>query len=720
MAPAPSWNTCRVYGTWHRLDGTMRAGTYKITLPVRVTNATDDVIIPAGVVATGELNTTAGVPSLDVQVPANNDPDNSPNGWQAVVEVTFHDAAGEKYVIDTPVDGEVNLRTVVLAASIPVPKDVLIRGVPGGLAELDAEGKVVAEQLPEGIGGGPLTARTLPLSNGEDDTAAINAVLASVTGPTVVRGVPGENYLISAPLVVRSSTTLDMTHCTVTQKPGSNTNSLRNWQVDANDGRDSDITIIGGTWDKGANGGSGTGLHHLMLRRVDRLVVRDMQVKATAGKYGISIADTNVFEVHHIDFATSSDGVHLNGKCFNGSVHHITGSTGDDSVAITGNDYTNYADVIGDVKNVRVYAVTTTSGSRSVIVNAGAGCTADDIEVRDIRGTSVQAAVRIGQDAAQPGTTGGTYGRIRVEDVTVACTGTATLAQVQCEMPNGRLLDIRRITPAAGAVGRRLVYINIDTGVTVAAVDVRDLAVDGRAVDGIVVNGGGTIQRLTVDRPALLNMPDADNGALVTLTGSVAVQRLQVTNPDLSCDATNTTKWIGWAAGCTIGSIAVLGGRVSKGRDLFEANSGTTITLDNGLVLDGINRTTNLYSGAYTFVLGTVTFNSNVNSQLWLNSTATGLTVIGGQGVRNTGSTVLIGRNSTQPIRVNGPTIRVDAALVADAGNTGHDVPQVGDTFFNTSAHSPLPANHPVIVTAVAAGKPTVKSLIDGSTWTVP
>lgn len=151
-APAPSWNTCRVFGTWHKLDGTRRTGTYKVTIPVRVTNSVDDVIIPAGVALTGTLNIDSGSPSLDIDVPSNSDPDNSPNGWQPIIEVSFSDAPGEKYVIDTPVDGEVNLRTVVLAASIPVPQAVLIRGVPGGLAELDAEGKIVVDQIPDSVG----------------------------------------------------------------------------------------------------------------------------------------------------------------------------------------------------------------------------------------------------------------------------------------------------------------------------------------------------------------------------------------------------------------------------------------------------------------------------------------------------------------------------------------------------------------------------------------
>lgn len=152
--PAPSWNTTRVYGTWHHMDGTMRPGRYKVTLPVRVTNVTDDVIIPAGVFAQGDLNITPGLPSLDIQVPCNDDPDNSPNGWQPTIEVTFNDAPGEKYVIDTPIGQSVNLRTVVLAASIPAPQTVLIRGVPGGLAELDADGDVIDADGQKVTGGG--------------------------------------------------------------------------------------------------------------------------------------------------------------------------------------------------------------------------------------------------------------------------------------------------------------------------------------------------------------------------------------------------------------------------------------------------------------------------------------------------------------------------------------------------------------------------------------
>ncbi|MCR6706537.1 MAG: hypothetical protein NVV66_18240 [Cellulomonas sp.] len=100
--PTPSWSTTRVYASWRKLDGTPRAGTYKITIPARVVNVADDVIIPAGVFAQGPLITVDGVPSLDVDVPSNNDPDNSPAGWKVTVEVAFTDAKAETYVIDTP------------------------------------------------------------------------------------------------------------------------------------------------------------------------------------------------------------------------------------------------------------------------------------------------------------------------------------------------------------------------------------------------------------------------------------------------------------------------------------------------------------------------------------------------------------------------------------------------------------------------------------------
>ena len=62
-------------------------------------------------------------------------------------------------------------------------------------------------------------------SNGVDDTAMLNTALAAAG---VVRGKPGETYLISSPLSIPSDTTLDMTGATVRLIAGSNCQMLKN------------------------------------------------------------------------------------------------------------------------------------------------------------------------------------------------------------------------------------------------------------------------------------------------------------------------------------------------------------------------------------------------------------------------------------------------------------------------------------------------------------
>lgn len=151
---APSWGTCRVHGTWHSQTGKPLAGTYAVSVPVRVTNTPDDVIVPAAVYATGYLSTTGGL-SLDLQVPATNDPDNSPSGWQVIVMITFENLAQrEVYYLDCPDGGDIDLRTVLLPSDPFTPQAVVMRGVPGGLAELDADGDVIDADGNKILGGG--------------------------------------------------------------------------------------------------------------------------------------------------------------------------------------------------------------------------------------------------------------------------------------------------------------------------------------------------------------------------------------------------------------------------------------------------------------------------------------------------------------------------------------------------------------------------------------
>jgi hypothetical protein len=82
-----------------------------------------------------------------------------------------------------------------------------------------------------GIGGGSSVDTTVWLgaSNGTDDTAAINAILATSSGK-VVKGRPGATYLLTNPLVLPSpgNIVLDMTGCTVKLKDNQTMKNLLN------------------------------------------------------------------------------------------------------------------------------------------------------------------------------------------------------------------------------------------------------------------------------------------------------------------------------------------------------------------------------------------------------------------------------------------------------------------------------------------------------------
>lgn len=165
--PSPSWNSVRVHGTWVNQDGSLKAGSYKVSIPVRVTNDTDDVIIPAGTFATGTLNTTNGLPSFDLLIPATDDPDNSPP-FQVRIEITFPDALGEMYQIDVPVAlkddaNGLDLEKVILTSTF-TPVETLVKGIPGGVAELDSAGFVLdasGNRVTGGAAGALLAANNL-------------------------------------------------------------------------------------------------------------------------------------------------------------------------------------------------------------------------------------------------------------------------------------------------------------------------------------------------------------------------------------------------------------------------------------------------------------------------------------------------------------------------------------------------------------------------------
>jgi hypothetical protein len=58
--------------------------------------------------------------------------------------------------------------------------------------------------------------------------------------------------------------------------------------------RDSDITVIRGTWDMGAHKGSGNNLMGIFVRREENLDIRDSLITDTDGKYAINLGDVRI------------------------------------------------------------------------------------------------------------------------------------------------------------------------------------------------------------------------------------------------------------------------------------------------------------------------------------------------------------------------------------------------------------------------------------------
>ncbi|HKY59223.1 MAG TPA: hypothetical protein VJL80_14395 [Aeromicrobium sp.] len=167
----PAWTLVRVFGSWAQpdpsaaddADWVRSAGTYTVTYPGRITNADDDNMWTGGVYETGSLSTVPGEESLDIMIPATDDPSIEQVGIKATVTINVN-GTREVYVIDVPTAARpvetggtgagVNLRTIALASSIGPAIALYGVGTPGGLAKLSSDGLSVVDKDGNPIAGG--------------------------------------------------------------------------------------------------------------------------------------------------------------------------------------------------------------------------------------------------------------------------------------------------------------------------------------------------------------------------------------------------------------------------------------------------------------------------------------------------------------------------------------------------------------------------------------
>ena len=428
-------------------------------------------------------------------------------------------------------------------------------------------------------------------SSGTDDTTTIQAALTSAG---LVKGKAGENYRISSPLIIGSSTVLDMTGCTVTLNSGSNCNMVNNTAVSTvqrsvtdaaittgattltsataaftsadvgrtvvitgagpNAGmfalsaivtvvtdattvtvdsvagatvsgaalsiydRDRDIQIIGGTWDRGSNGGTGSVQHSIYLRRLDDLFI-DLDKFTSSGtgpKYAVHPGDVNRFDLRVKHFDHVSDGVHVRGPATSGVIHNVAGHTGDDLVVLGATDSSRPTEGGGNISGVEVWDIRADNLATGCFKLYGnTGSTIKGVHINGVRGVGVNRGWLGATDI-----TGMT-----MDDITVENVRSDASVVISINASAGAIL-LRNITAVSTASGSVVSVVQVGSGVTVGTLTLNGCdfpTIASTAAGAKVVELIGTVKVLRVTD---VTLPTATSSALVHLAATASVSQL--------------------------------------------------------------------------------------------------------------------------------------------------------------------------------------------------
>lgn len=475
----------------------------------------------------------------------------------------------------------------------------------------------------------------LPASNGADDTAAIQAILANGGN---IAGKKGETYTVKSALTVKSGTHLDMTGCTV-DLVGYNGYLLRNTALGGAGARDSDISVKGGTWTRD---GTASSLHLLAFHRIDGVRVEDVTCETSEGKFSILLADVTDWKVLRPHFnAVHSDGVHVQGPASVGLIDSPTGSSGDDLVAIGGRDYTGYELTAGggnlseiEVRNVQ--GDTNTAGSL-VHVWAGASVTARGITIDGVKGTSTREGVSVSDDTTDANTTGNDIvATVRNVEATVP----AGYAQVAISGANTRTVTVDGVEMTQEANAAYCVQASNGENINIKNMTLRCTASVNHS--GFYVPAGKTVSKVKIDGASVNVDSTKANGQLATISGTIS-KPLQISNSSQD-----------------------------GGRAFVYHNSGVALTVHlTNVDMSGIG------AGMYAASAAALT-------SIVAGLTSTGTTTF--QVTNGSGSLVVIGHaingasmflSSTQSVRINAPTFSVDVSKLT---------PSDGDRAYNSNA----------------------------------
>lgn len=431
--------------------------------------------------------------------------------------------------------------------------------------------------------------------------------------------------------------------------------------------RDTEITVRGGSWNRGANGpnsgatrGSAVAGHSLFFSGVDGLHVDLDQALSTAGVVFVWVTNASDFDVAVRSSNVVRTAVQIVGPCYQGRVDYVSGHTPDDLVSICGNVYPSQTNTAGDIVDITIGTVFGQNvGGNLLRFNAGAGCTIDAAKVGAILGTAVNGLI-VGDDYGFPTSTGGTYGTIDVEFI--QCTVT-TGYQMLLQTPVAKRIRVAgesaQSSPAPFAFGGT-------STATIELLEIRwDFLSNSASGAGISIQTAtGTIDHLLLNN-CTVDFAQAPPLIQATL-GTVDLLTFR------DCRVTlGSTSYLLYVQGATINRIVFEGGKYYGGTAIVRWQSGPSAADVSfiGTRTSGIGRLLNFAISGLTATVTMIDLVMASNGNAAIYTSGSTLNIYGSAVSAVGGTTALIQRAASETINVFGLAIPVDLAQCANPVN---------------------------------------------------
>jgi hypothetical protein len=404
------------------------------------------------------------------------------------------------------------------------------------------------------------------------------------------------------------------------------------------------------------------------------------------------------------------------------TISRVYGSTGDDLVALLGSDWLTHAHCAGDIEDVTIGDISGTATANLLKIIAGANNHVTGVvQTGKVTGSPAYHGLWVGDDPSNAGTTGGTYGTIRIEHVDVDPSGTGIMGPIGLRTPPAAgLIDIG-FRYDGDATINSVVWLGNDGMPGENSIDSLVLRgyVDGRngsgAVDFVRLdNENATIRKLTLMAPTFFPHASAGNARLVKVNKTTDVDEVNVIAPPVAGAGRGYAFSMDATGGGYLKRINVIGGSITNvDRLLQHANDeDCTLTLSGGVLVDTVNYLVNgslsTSSGALRLVFAGADINAVASDcVIFYDSTAT----IEGDAVQFTNLSAGIatrqsGGSGTVTLKSSKAPIDLAATSISRSG--------VGDTAWDSASRTG--STGPVISTG-AGESGSWKNLITGETY---